>query len=235
MRRPVAAGSSSGPPTSSWGDVPPADSASDGDGSKHKRRQGGNAGAPGIHRMMPGVVAARCAASPSDPIFTIGGVPLVPSQAELRRLLFKPGCAFSLLFTILVTISLLFAPEWRESLRLRRIEREQQAELLHAKAEELPPQPQGAGTALPPQPVPVAAPSDSAGGIGAVLTAVLYHDTTESSGLLAPDGPSSHTSVRHIDPMTTCCILRRVAGICLPAAELAVCLCVVRSCCRACA
>ena len=110
------------------------------------------------------------------PLLSIGGVPVVPDRAELRRLLYKPGCVGSVLFTLAVSICILLAPAWRESLRLQRLGRQQIAE--HNSG----------GT--PPSHM-FAEPEAPVGAIGAgVLTAVMYHDTTHASPPREPQGYS---------------------------------------------
>ena len=102
---------------------------------------------------------------------TIGGVPLVPERAELRRLLCKPRCVGSVLFIFAVSICIVLAPAWRESLRLQRIELEQQVKVDGPAGVER----TGARAA----PIPIHTPSTpevpvGAAEAGGVLTAVMY-------------------------------------------------------------
>ena len=116
------------------------------------------------------------------PLLTIGGVPVVPDRAELRRLLCKPGCVASVLFTLAVSICILLAPTWRESLRLQRVERQNIARAAAAAAHSSGETPLS-DPALPPTPVG----ATEAG----VLTAVLYHDTIYPSLPREPQGFSA--------------------------------------------
>ncbi len=167
MRRPAASGVSThgggggGGPHSDWGDVPPPAVMSEvGDGSKQRRRHR-------HRRQLQGGLLQHM------PMLTIAGVPLVPERAELRRLLCTPSCVGSVLFTFAVSVCIVLAPAWRETLRLQRIEQEQRAKVYGSTGVE---HTDARATPLPPH-----SPSTPEGPVdaevaGSVLTAVLYHD-----------------------------------------------------------
>lgn len=107
------------------------------------------------------------------PTLTIGGVPLVPDRAELRRLLCKPRCVGSVLFTFAVSVCIVLSPAWRESLRLQRIELEQQVKVDRPTGVE------HTGARASPPPLHTLSTPEALVGeevAGGVLTAVLYHD-----------------------------------------------------------
>ena len=142
------------------------------------------------------------------PMLTIGGVPLVPERAELRRLLCTPSCVGSVLFTFAVSVCIVLSPAWRESLRLQRIEQEQQAKLYGTTGVERPDVRAASPQHSPTRPgAPVGLEEvEEAGG---VLTAVLYHDVPHHSK--SPREKQEPLSVRSCQQLTFFTIISQVS------------------------